>query len=97
MTEKVIVLAAGKGNRLRRRTNGYSKCLVPVAGRPLIHQDMNFRQSFMSMLSNPNLVYFLLILGLVGLYIEMSNPGLILPGVLGGGMIATGHGLTEGE
>ena len=37
MTEKVIVLAAGKGNRLRRRTNGYSKCLVPVAGRPLIH------------------------------------------------------------
>ncbi|MCH8842746.1 MAG: nodulation protein NfeD [SAR324 cluster bacterium] len=57
---------------------------LETAGRPLIHQDMNFRQSFMSMLSNPNLVYFLLILGLVGLYIEMSNPGLILPGVLGG-------------
>jgi membrane-bound serine protease (ClpP class) len=54
------------------------------AGKPIVRQEMSFRQSFMSILSNPNLVYFLLILGLVGLYIEMSNPGLIFPGVLGG-------------
>ena len=60
------------------------KIVLHPAGKPIINQEMSFRQSFMSMISNPNLVYFLLILGLLGLYIEMSNPGLILPGVLGG-------------
>jgi membrane-bound serine protease (ClpP class) len=55
-----------------------------TAGRPIINQEMSFRQSFMSILANPNLVYLLMIMGLVGLYIEMSNPGLIFPGVLGG-------------
>ena len=57
---------------------------LATVGRPVIHQEMSFRQSFMSTLSNPNLVYLLMILGLVGLYIELSNPGLILPGVVGG-------------
>ena len=37
MTKKAIVLAAGRGGRLQRRTDGHAKCLVPVAGRPLIH------------------------------------------------------------
>lgn len=58
--------------------------VLHTAGRPLINQEMSFRQNFMSILANPNLVYFLLIVGLIGLYIEMSNPGLILPGVMGG-------------
>jgi choline kinase len=37
MTNKAVVLAAGRGCRLERRTDGCAKCLVPVAGRPLIH------------------------------------------------------------
>jgi choline kinase len=31
-----VVLAAGRGDRLRARTNGSAKCLVRVAGRPII-------------------------------------------------------------
>ena len=58
--------------------------VLNTTAKPVIFQDMTFRQSFMSVLANPNLVYFLLIIGLVGLYIELSNPGLILPGVVGG-------------
>lgn len=45
---------------------------------------MTFRQKFLITISNPNLAYILLMLGLLGLYFEFSNPGAILPGVLGG-------------
>lgn len=37
MNRKAVVLAAGRGGRLERRTDARPKCLVPVAGRPLIH------------------------------------------------------------
>jgi len=33
---KAVVLAAGRGDRLQAHTNGRAKCLVSVAGRPLI-------------------------------------------------------------
>ena len=45
---------------------------------------MTARQKFLQTISNPNLAYILLMLGLLGLYFEFSNPGAILPGVLGG-------------
>jgi len=45
---------------------------------------MSARQKFLITISNPNLAYILLMLGLLGLYFEFSNPGAILPGVLGG-------------
>lgn len=45
---------------------------------------MTTRQKFLLTISNPNLAYILLMLGLLGLYFEFSNPGAILPGVMGG-------------
>ncbi len=42
------------------------------------------RQSILSAISNPNIAYLLLLIGLAGLYFEFSNPGAILPGVIGG-------------
>lgn len=45
---------------------------------------MTGRQRFLITISNPNLAYILLMIGLLGLYFEFSNPGAILPGVLGG-------------
>jgi len=44
----------------------------------------SFRQSFLSRILDPNIAFILLILGVLGLYVEFSNPGLILPGVAGG-------------
>lgn len=35
-------------------------------------------------ISDPNIAYVLLILGIYGLFFELSNPGAILPGVVGG-------------
>lgn len=37
MQLSAVVLAAGRGSRLRERTDSIPKCLVPVGGRPLIH------------------------------------------------------------
>ncbi|MFQ6081978.1 MAG: nodulation protein NfeD [Candidatus Aminicenantia bacterium] len=50
----------------------------------IIKIPMSNRQKFLNIISNPNLAYILLMLGLLGLYFEFSNPGAILPGVLGG-------------
>ncbi len=43
----------------------------------------DFKTRFLKVLANPNLVYFLLMLGLLGLYFELSHPGAIFPGVFG--------------
>lgn len=51
---------------------------------PVINVDMTARQKFLLTISNPNLAYILLMIGLLGLYFEFANPGAILPGVLGG-------------
>jgi len=49
-----------------------------------VYHAMNQRQRILDTISNPNVAYILMMLGLVGLYFELSNPGLILPGVIGG-------------
>ncbi|HBB16607.1 MAG TPA: serine protease [Syntrophus sp. (in: bacteria)] len=45
---------------------------------------MGIRPKVLSALSDPNIAYILLLVGLAGLYFELSNPGVILPGVIGG-------------
>ncbi|MCH7477987.1 MAG: nodulation protein NfeD, partial [SAR324 cluster bacterium] len=52
-------------------------------GKPIILREMGFSLTFRSLLANPNLVFLLLIVGLVGLYIEFSNPGMFFPGIIG--------------
>ncbi len=42
------------------------------------------RQGILSAISDPNISYILLLTGLAGLYFELSTPGAILPGVIGG-------------
>jgi membrane-bound serine protease (ClpP class) len=55
-----------------------------LKGEQIVEMPMTARQKFLLTISNPNLAYILLMLGLLGLYFEFSNPGAILPGVLGG-------------
>ena len=46
--------------------------------------EMTVRQKVLSKVLNPNIALILGLIGLLGLYIEFSNPGLIFPGVAGG-------------
>jgi len=44
---------------------------------------MSLRDKILDALSNPNIAYILMMLGLAGLYFELSHPGVIFPGVIG--------------
>ncbi len=46
--------------------------------------EMGFRERFLATLSNPNIAYILMMIGMIGMYFELSNPGAIFPGVIGG-------------
>lgn len=48
------------------------------------HSEMGMREKILDTLSNPNIAYILMMLGFLGLYFELSNPGAIFPGVIGG-------------
>ncbi|MGQ9706029.1 MAG: NfeD family protein [bacterium] len=50
---------------------------------PIKEIKMGFRIKFLSVISDPNIAYILLILGFYGLFFEFSNPGSILPGIAG--------------
>ena len=46
--------------------------------------EMTRRQRFLSAIAHPQVSYILMTLGLLGLTVELWNPGLIAPGVIGG-------------
>jgi membrane-bound serine protease (ClpP class) len=50
---------------------------------PLVEVPMNFIEDTLLTLSNPDLAYILMTIGMAGLMVEIYNPGLIFPGVVG--------------
>ena len=46
--------------------------------------DMTLRQRVVAALGNPEIAYLLLMLGLLGLLIELASPGILVPGIVGG-------------
>jgi membrane-bound serine protease (ClpP class) len=50
----------------------------------IVAVEPNAGDKLLSAIAHPNIAYMLLLLGLVGIYFELSHPGVILPGVLGG-------------
>jgi membrane-bound serine protease (ClpP class) len=45
--------------------------------------DMGFTEKLLNIISDPDVAYILLILGLLGLLFELFNPGIIFPGIIG--------------
>lgn len=43
----------------------------------------DWRTRFLSVITNPTVAYLLIVLGIYGIFFELMNPGLILPGVVG--------------
>jgi membrane-bound serine protease (ClpP class) len=46
--------------------------------------EIGFRDRVLNVITDPNVAYVLMMLGMLGLFFELSNPGVILPGVIGG-------------
>ena len=54
-----------------------------LEGAQIVELQMSLRQQVLATLANPQIAYFLLLLAAGGLYFELSNPGAVLPGVVG--------------
>ncbi|TNF76061.1 MAG: nodulation protein NfeD, partial [Acidobacteria bacterium] len=63
---------------------GDAPVIVRSAGATVETLEMSGFQKFLSALAHPNIAYILMTLGGLGLYFELSNPGAVLPGVVGG-------------
>jgi len=60
------------------------KVIIDTTDYALTRNEMNPIERFLHVISDPNIAYILLSLATIGLITEISNPGLIFPGVVGG-------------
>jgi membrane-bound serine protease (ClpP class) len=49
----------------------------------LVRDEMNFIESFLHAISDPNIAYVLLSIGSLGIIAEIYNPGMFFPGIIG--------------
>jgi membrane-bound serine protease (ClpP class) len=69
-------------NRTVTRFDGTTTNLE-LRGAQSVTLEMSFRQRFLARIVQPDAFFILLILGALGLYAEFTNPGMIVPGVVG--------------
>jgi membrane-bound serine protease (ClpP class) len=87
---KVVDLVAHSRADLLQKINGRViergdlKVTLNTATAPVVELSETFRDRILRTLADPNIAYILMMLGLAGLYFELSHPGTILPGVVGG-------------
>jgi membrane-bound serine protease (ClpP class) len=87
LKENIIDLIATDTDDLIRQLNGRQvkdrgKLELDEADRIVLEESL--RSKILRTISNPNIAYILMMIGLAGLYFELSHPGAIFPGVIGG-------------
>ncbi len=89
LQQNLIDLIADNPAELLREINGDTVRIATgtitlhTADAKEIPVNMTFSEKLTVLLSNPNLMYILLLLGMFGILFEFFNPGSILPGVVG--------------
>jgi len=88
--EKVVDLVARDMDDLLTLLDGREialnkgKVTLETKGLKLIYVTPGWRDRVLNTISNPNIAYVLMMIGMAGLYFELSHPGAIFPGVIGG-------------
>jgi membrane-bound serine protease (ClpP class) len=87
LKENVIDVVAKDIDDLIRQINGrkiQDKGVLTLDNvkKTVLTEDL--RTKILKTISNPNIAYILMMIGLAGLYFELSHPGAVLPGVVGG-------------
>lgn len=63
---------------------GDNKVTLDFKSSKIIIRDMNWKETFLTFISNPNIAYLLILIGVYGLFFELKSPGSIFPGSIGG-------------
>lgn len=85
----VIDVIAGDVDDLLRQIDGREvlvegkKQVLHTAGLPVIHIEPDWRSRILMAITNPNVAYILMMVGIYGLILEFYNPGGLVPGVVG--------------
>lgn len=90
LKKNVIDIIARDIDDLLKQTDGRK---VDLDGHPatlalkdvrIERHEMSLKQKILNALADPNIVYLLMMAGILGLYMEFSHPGVVFPGVAGG-------------
>jgi membrane-bound serine protease (ClpP class) len=90
LAENVIDLIASDRQDLLKKLDGRlivregREIVLHLAGAEVREHEMGTREKFLNIISNPDVAYVLLMLGFLGLFFELANPGVVLPGMIGG-------------
>jgi membrane-bound serine protease (ClpP class) len=60
-----------------------NRTTLQTAGATVVEIEMGVKYEILNILSDPNIAYIFLLLGIYGLMFELYNPGSVLPGVVG--------------
>lgn len=67
----------------RKVTAAGTERTLATGGAATVAFEPDWRTRFLSVLTNPSIAYILILVGIYALLFEFSNPGLVLPGVVG--------------
>ncbi len=87
LEQNIIDLVAADTDDLIKQLNGRelkNKGVLNLADAKKVVFEETLRTKILKTISNPNIAYILMMIGLAGLYFELSHPGAIFPGVIGG-------------
>jgi membrane-bound serine protease (ClpP class) len=87
LKENIIDLIAKDTDDLLQQINGREvpdKGVLTLDDVKKVVLEETLRTKILKTISNPNIAYILMMIGLAGLYFELSHPGAIFPGVIGG-------------
>ena len=89
LAQKVIEIVAADVAQLVAKLDGRkvsaagTERALQTAGAALIAWAPEWRTKFLSVITDPTIAYVLMLLGIYAIIFELSNPGLVLPGVVG--------------
>jgi membrane-bound serine protease (ClpP class) len=87
--KKVVDLVAADVDELLKLLDGREiqlqkgKVTLKTKGLEKTYYEPGFRDAVLRVISDPNIAYILMMIGLAGLYFELAHPGAVFPGVIG--------------
>ncbi|SCZ51699.1 NfeD family protein [Thiohalomonas denitrificans] len=89
LEKNVIDLIADTPEELLRKIDGRTVTInneertLDTEGMALVPMEPDWRSELLAVITNPNIAYILMLIGIYGLIFEFANPGALVPGIIG--------------